>query len=105
MRLDELVDQRSGSRKAHSPTLTAGSDSQAGGKMTLAGTGISDQKDRLGTFEIAAFGQGPDAGGRDMRRLDEVELFERLDSWQVSFLQLCPLLRNGRNATLHLART
>jgi hypothetical protein len=46
--LDELVDQRSGSRKAHSPTLPTGSDSQAGGKMTLAGARISERQDRLG---------------------------------------------------------
>jgi hypothetical protein len=31
--------------------------------MTLAGAGISDQQYRLGTFEIAAFSQGADAGG------------------------------------------
>jgi hypothetical protein len=44
---------------------------QAGGKMTLAGAGVTDQQDRLGAFEIAAFGQGADAGSRDVRRLRE----------------------------------
>jgi hypothetical protein len=88
LRFDELVDQRSGCGKAHSSALTTGGDRQAGGEMTLAGAGVADQQDRLGAFEIAAFGQGADAGSRDMRRLSEVELFERLDPWQVRFLQV-----------------
>jgi len=45
LRFDELVDQRRRSGKAHSLALTAGSDSQAGGKMTLAGAWIADQQD------------------------------------------------------------
>jgi hypothetical protein len=57
LRFDELVHQRRGGRKAHSPALTTGGDSQAGRKMTLAGAGIADQQDRLGAFEIAA-GEG-----------------------------------------------
>jgi hypothetical protein len=36
---DELVDERGGGREANSPALTTGSDRQAGGEMTLAGTG------------------------------------------------------------------
>src|ERR1039458_7436515 len=86
LRLDELVDQRSGSRKAHSLALTARSDSQAGGKMTLACAGVTNQQDGLGTFEIAALGQGADAGGGDVWRLSEIELFERLDPGQVRLL-------------------
>ncbi len=100
LRFDELVDQRRGSRKAHSPPLTTGGDSQAGGKMTLAGAGVTDQQDWLGAFEIAAFGQGADAGGRDVRRLSEVELFERLDPGQVRFLH--PQLDRAAFAVFHL---
>jgi hypothetical protein len=37
-----LIDQRRGCRKAHSPALTAGGDSQAGGKMTLAGAEVAE---------------------------------------------------------------
>jgi len=48
LRFDKLVDERGGGGKAHSPTLTTGGDGQAGGKMTLAGAGITDQQDRLG---------------------------------------------------------
>jgi hypothetical protein len=62
LRLDELVDQCGGSGKAHSLALTAGSDRQAGGKMTLAGAGISNQQDRLGTFEIAELSAHADVG-------------------------------------------
>jgi hypothetical protein len=80
--------------------LTAGSDRQAGGKMTLAGAGISNQQDRLGTFEIAAFGQGADAGGGDVRRLSEVELFERLDPGQVRLLH--PQLDRASFPVFHL---
>jgi hypothetical protein len=68
LRFDELINQCRGRRKAHSSALAAGGDSQAGGKMTLAGTGIADQQDRLGAFKIATFGPGADAGGWDMRR-------------------------------------
>ena len=56
----------SGGRKTHSSTLTTGGDRQAGSKMALAGAGVTDQQDRLGAFEIAAFGQGTDAGSRDV---------------------------------------
>jgi hypothetical protein len=86
LRLDELVDQRRNGREAHPSALTTGSDSQAGGKMTLARAWVADQQDRLGAFEKAAFSQGADAGGREVRRLSEIELFERLDPWQVRFL-------------------
>ena len=68
LRFDELVDQRSRSRKAHSLALSAGRDGEAGGKMTLAGAGVADQQYRLGTFEIASFGQGADAGGGEMEQ-------------------------------------
>lgn len=54
--------------------------------MALAGAGIADQQDRLGAFEIAALGQGADAGRRDVRRLREVELFQRLDPGQPRLL-------------------
>jgi len=82
LRFDQLVDQCGGSGKAHSLALTAGGDRQAGGKMTLACAGISNQQDRLGAFEVAAFGQSADAGGGDVRRLSEVELLKRLDPGQ-----------------------
>ena len=48
--------------------------------------GSPTSKDWLGAFEIAAFGQGADAGGRDVRRLCEVEIFKRLDPGQVRIL-------------------
>lgn len=54
--------------------------------MTLAGARITNQQDRLGAFEVAAFGQSADAGGQDVWRLREVEVFERLDPGQVRFL-------------------
>ena len=40
--LDELVDQRGGGCKTHTPALTACRYRQAGGEMALAGTGIAD---------------------------------------------------------------
>ena len=54
--------------------------------MALAGTGIADQQDRLGTFEVPAFGEAADASGRDVRRLGEVELFQRLDPGQMRLM-------------------
>jgi len=79
LRFDELVDQCRGGCEAHSPTLTAGGDGQAGGKMALAGAWVADKKDWFSAFEIVAFCQGTDARGRDVWGLSEVELFERLD--------------------------
>jgi hypothetical protein len=61
LRFDELVDQRRGRRKAHSPALTTGGDGQAGGKMTLAGAGVADQQDWLGAFEIALIARNSEA--------------------------------------------
>ena len=55
---------------------------------------------RTGAFEIAAFGQSADAGGWDMRRLSEVELFERLDPGQMRFLH--PQLDGASFAIFHL---
>ena len=47
---------------------------------------LSTLETGLGAFEITAFGQGADASRRDMRRLREVELIERLDPGQVRLL-------------------
>ncbi len=84
--LDQLVDERGGGGEAHAPALTAGGDGEAGGEMAFAGAGIADQEHWLGAFEVAAFGQGTDTGRRDVRRLCEVELFERLDPGQMRLL-------------------
>ena len=54
--------------------------------MTLAGARVATQQNLFGAFEVAAFGEGSDAGGRDVRRLGEVELFQRLDPGQVCFV-------------------
>lgn len=54
--------------------------------MALAGAGIADQQDRLATFKVAALGQSADTVCRDVRRLREVELFQRLDPGQVCFV-------------------
>ena len=86
LRFDELVDQCRGGGEAHSATLTAGADGQAGGEMALAGARVADQQDRFGAFEITAFGQGTKPRSRDIRRLREVELIERLDPGQVRLL-------------------
>jgi hypothetical protein len=58
---DELIDQRRSSGEAHAPPLTAGGDSQAGGKMTFSGAWFTNQQDWFGAFEIAALGQSADA--------------------------------------------
>jgi hypothetical protein len=43
------------------PQLTAGGDAHAGGKMTLAGAGFTNQQGRFSAFEIAVLGQGAEA--------------------------------------------
>jgi hypothetical protein len=49
--------------------------------------GFTDQKHWLGALEIAAFGQGADARCRDVRRLREIKLFQRLHPRQVCILK------------------
>ena len=58
---DQLVDQRGGGNEAHSPSLAAGSDGKASGKMTLAGARFAHHQDWFGAFEIASLGQSADA--------------------------------------------
>lgn len=55
----------------------------------------------VGAFKISAFGQCAHAGGRDARRLSEVELLERLDPGQVRLLH--PLLDAASLPIFHLS--
>jgi len=55
--------------------------------MGFSGTGFTDEKHRLSAFEIATFRQDAYVRGRDVRRLREVELLQRLDPRQVRVLE------------------
>lgn len=87
LRFDELVDQRGGGGKANAFSLAAGGDGQPRCQMGFSGTGLADQQHRLGAFKVPALGQGSDARSRDVRRLREVELFQRFDPRQMRVLE------------------
>ena len=51
--------------------------------MRLACARITNEDDRLGAFDVAAFGQLTHPRRRDHRRLAEVEFVQRFDTRQV----------------------
>ena len=84
---DELVDECRRGGEANSFPLAACGDGQARCEMGFPSAGFTDQKYWLGALEIAAFGQGADARCRDVRRLREIELLQRLHPRQMCILK------------------
>jgi hypothetical protein len=85
--LNQFIDQCGGRRKAHAASLATGRDTQAGQQMGLARATVADQDDRFGARNVVAVSERPDLGGRDLGRLAEVKLIERLQSRQMRLLQ------------------
>ena len=62
--------------------------------------GFTDQRRRFGTRQIASFGLSADARSRDMRRLREVELLQRLeDARQEPVVERSSIERRSRSST------
>jgi hypothetical protein len=59
--LNQLIDQRGSGSETHTLPLTACRNRQAGGKVSFSSAWFTDQEHWFGTFQIATFGQSPDA--------------------------------------------
>src|SRR5262249_13032485 len=85
-------------------------DAERSEQMSLAGTAVADEHDRLGALYVAALGQFTEPGRRDRRRLAEVELVQGLDPRQVGLLDASfdgpplAILQLGREECLQIAQ-
>src|SRR5579859_4860200 len=79
----QLVYQRCSGRESDAMLLPAGSNTQPGQEMGLAGPTVAYKDDGLGGIQISSLRQRLDLNGGHFGRLRKVELFQSLQSRQM----------------------
>lgn len=98
----QLVDQVRSGGESRSSFLPARGHAQARCEVRLTGAAFAHQHHGFGTFDVAAFGQFANLRRRNLSRLVEVELLQRLQPRQFGIAQ--PLLNRVPVAFFRLHR-